>query len=105
MGAATERDDAVIGVRSTSRTFGRHSRTIIAALYGLAVILIGWSVALSGGGWPSLFGLAAFAAHLGWHVVRLDPARPDVCLALFRSNRDAGALLFCGLVADALLRA
>ncbi len=103
-GHQDQRDDAVIGVRSTSRTFGRHSRRIIAGLYVAAVVLIGWSVALSGGAWPSVVGLAAFAAHLGWQVARLDPARPEVCLALFRSNRDAGALLFAGLLADVLLR-
>jgi 4-hydroxybenzoate polyprenyltransferase len=103
-GHQDQRDDAIIGVRSTSRTFGRWSRPTIAALYGLTVVLCGVAVALCGGGWPSYGGLLAFAAHLAWQVRRLDPDGPDVCLALFKSNRDAGALFFIGLLVDALAR-
>ncbi|HMO31272.1 MAG TPA: 4-hydroxybenzoate octaprenyltransferase, partial [Enterovirga sp.] len=87
-----------------SRTFGRWSRPIIALLYAATVVLIGLAIRGAGGAWPSHAGLAAFALHLAWQVRRLDPARPDICLGLFRSNRDAGALLFAGLLADALMR-
>jgi 4-hydroxybenzoate polyprenyltransferase len=100
-GHQDQRDDAVIGVRSTSRTFGRHSRTVIAALYAAAVLLIGAAIAGAGGGWLSLIGLAAFACHLAWQIGTLDPKDPPLCLQLFRSNRDAGALLFVGLLGDA----
>lgn len=103
-GHQDQRDDAVIGVRSTSRTFGRYSRRAIAGLYAAAVALLGMAIAGAGGGWASLLGLGAFAAHLAWQVWRLDPGRPPVCLMLFRSNRDAGALLFAGLLVDALTR-
>ena len=50
------------------------------------------------------FGLLAFAAHLAWQVARLDIGDPDLCLAIFRSDRDAGLILFAGLLADAGLR-
>lgn len=103
-GHQDQRDDAVIGVKSTSRTFGAWSRTIIATLYTATVILIAIAIWGSGGSWPSYLGLAAFAGHLARQVMRLDPDRPDICLSLFLSNRDAGALLFAGLLADALLR-
>lgn len=103
-GHQDQRDDAVIGVKSTSRTFGRWSRPIIAALYGVTVVLVGVAIWGSGGASPSWLGLAAFAGHLVWQVRRLDPERPDVCLMLFRSNRDAGALLFAGLLVDAVMR-
>ena len=42
--------------------------------------------------------LAAFAAHLAWQVRRLEIGNPDLCLALFKSNRDAGLILFAGLI-------
>jgi 4-hydroxybenzoate polyprenyltransferase len=103
-GHQDQRDDAVIGIKSTSRTFGAWSRPIIAALYAGTVVLVGIAIWGVGGSWPSLAGLAAFAGHLAWQVYRLDPDRPDVCLTLFRSNRDAGALLFAGLLADAVMR-
>lgn len=103
-GHQDQRDDAVIGVKSTSRTFGRWSRPIIATLYVATVLLIGIAIRGVGGAWPSYAGLVLFAAHLAWQVRRLDPERPDVCLMLFRSNRDAGALLFAGLLLDAVMR-
>jgi 4-hydroxybenzoate polyprenyltransferase len=37
-------------------------------------------------------------------VVRLDIADPDRCLALFKSDRDAGLILFAGFLLDALVR-
>ncbi|TDR90473.1 4-hydroxybenzoate octaprenyltransferase [Enterovirga rhinocerotis] len=103
-GHQDQRDDAVIGIKSTSRTFGRHSRAIIAGLYILTVLLIGLAIWGAGGSWPSFAGLAAFTAHLAWQVRRLEPEQPAVCLRLFRSNRDAGALLFAGLLLDAVMR-
>jgi len=36
---------------------------------------------------------------------RLDIADPDLCLRLFKSNRDAGLILFAALVGDALYQA
>jgi 4-hydroxybenzoate polyprenyltransferase len=42
----------------------------------------------------------AFAAHLGWQIRRLDTADPDNCLMVFKSDRDAGLILFAGMVVD-----
>ena len=102
-GHQDQRDDAIIGVRSTSRTFGRYSRAIIAGLYAGAAGLIGLALWSAGASWPGYLGLLAFAGHLAQQVVRLDPENPALCLRLFRSNRDAGALLFFGLLLDALV--
>jgi len=49
-------------------------------------------------------GLLAFAAHLAWQIVRLDTSDPDLCLVVFKSNRDAGLILFAAMVLDAALR-
>jgi 4-hydroxybenzoate polyprenyltransferase len=64
-------------------------------------------VALASGDvrWPAWLGLAAFAAHLAWQIVRLNINDSALCLRLFKSNRDAGLLLFAGLLADAVIRA
>jgi 4-hydroxybenzoate polyprenyltransferase len=40
-----------------------------------------------------------------WQIKRLVISDPALCLKLFWSNRDAGLLLFAGLVIDAVLRA
>jgi 4-hydroxybenzoate polyprenyltransferase len=55
--------------------------------------------------WPAWLGLAAFAAHLAWQIKRLDISDPLLCKRVFHSNRDAGLLLFAGLLADAVMRA
>jgi 4-hydroxybenzoate polyprenyltransferase len=96
-------DDALIGIKSTALLFGKRTRSALAIFYGLAVVPIGVALHLAGAGWPAWFGLAAFAAHLGWQVARVEIGDPRLCLRLFKSNRDAGLLLFAGLLVSALL--
>ncbi len=97
-------DDALIGVKSTARLFGARTHLALAVFYSLAVILIGIALALAGVRWPAWLGLAAFAAHLAWQIRALDISNPALCLRIFKSNRDAGLLLFAGLLADAVMR-
>jgi 4-hydroxybenzoate polyprenyltransferase len=98
-------DDALIGIKSTALLFGARTRPALAAFYGIAVVLIAIALAASGARWPAAIGLTAFAAHLVWQIVRLDISNPALCLRIFKSNRDAGLLLFAGLLIDALMRA
>ena len=72
--------------------------------YSLAVVLIGVALALGGARWPAWIGLVAFAFHLAWQIQRLDIRDGALCLRIFKSNRDAGLLLFAGLLADAVMR-
>jgi 4-hydroxybenzoate polyprenyltransferase len=96
-------DDALIGIKSTALLFGERTRPALAIFYGLAVALIGVALHLAAARWPAWIGLAAFAAHLAWQVARIDIGDSRLCLRIFKSNRDAGLLLFAGLLASALL--
>jgi 4-hydroxybenzoate polyprenyltransferase len=98
-------DDALIGIKSTALLFGARTRTALMAFYGLAVALIGMALVLAGARWPAGIGLAAFAVHLIWQIRRLEIGDPALCLRIFKSNRDAGLLLFAGLLVDAVMRA
>jgi 4-hydroxybenzoate polyprenyltransferase len=98
-------DDALIGVKSTARLFGARTQAALVVFYSLAVILIGAALALARTGLPAWLGLAAFAIHLAWQITRLKIGDPALCLRIFKSNRDAGLLLFAGLLTDAVLRA
>ena len=98
-------DDALIGIKSTALLFGARTKPALMAFYGLAVVLIGVALTLAGAGLPAWIGLAAFAAHLVWQIRRLEISDPALCLRIFKSNRDAGLLLFAGLLADAVMRA
>jgi 4-hydroxybenzoate polyprenyltransferase len=98
-------DDALIGIKSTALLFGPRTKPMLALFYGLAVGLIGLAGGLAGAGAAFALGLTGFAGHLGWQVVRLDIDDPDRCLRLFKSNRDAGLILFVGMLANAYWRA
>ncbi|HYW60377.1 MAG TPA: 4-hydroxybenzoate octaprenyltransferase, partial [Xanthobacteraceae bacterium] len=97
-------DDALVGVKSTALLFGERTKQMLALFYGLAVALIGAAGWTAGAGPVYAVGLAAFAAHLAWQIARLDIADPDLCLVVFKSDRDAGLILFAGMVLDCAAR-
>jgi 4-hydroxybenzoate polyprenyltransferase len=97
-------DDALIGIKSTALLFGARTKPMLALFYALAVFLLGAAGLSAGGGIVFALGLCAFAVHLTWQIVRLDIANPDNCLAVFKSDRDAGLILFAALLLDAALR-
>jgi 4-hydroxybenzoate polyprenyltransferase len=97
-------DDALIGIKSTALLFGARTQRALVVFYGLAVILIGVALGFDGPGFPAWIGLAAFAGHLVWQIRRLEIGDPALCLRIFKSNRDAGLLLFAGLLVDAVMR-
>src|SRR5690242_12324638 len=95
-------DDALIGIKSTALLFGDRTKLMLAVFYTLAVALIalaGWSV---DAGLVFSVGLLAFAAHLCRQIFRLDIADPANCLLVFKSNRDAGLILFGALAIEAM---
>ena len=97
-------DDAVVGIGSTARAYGDHSVRFVGFCYAGAVVLVGLALLANAAGIVSFVALAAFAAHLGWQVAGLKLDEPALALRFFRSNRDAGLILFAGLSMDAVLR-
>ncbi len=97
-------DDALIGVKSTARLFGDATKKWLFGFQVLAVMLMALAaitaLAPQPNPVPLLVALLAawgFGMHMMWQLKRLDINDGDTCLALFRSNRDAG------LIASALL--
>jgi 4-hydroxybenzoate polyprenyltransferase len=97
-------DDALVGLKSTALLFAENTRPALAAFSAAAVILIGLAGYFAGAGIVFALGLAAFAAHLAWQIVRIDIGDPESCLRMFRANRDAGLILFVALLLDAALK-
>ena len=91
-------DDALVGVKSSARALGGNARLGVGVCYALA--LVGWGAAI----WTvrpqplALLGLLPAALHLARQVARIDPADGAQALALFRSNRSVGLLLFAGFL-------
>lgn len=87
-------DDALVGVRSSARRMGRHVRGGVAGFYIAALTF--WAAAF----WQvrpdpiALLALLPVAAHLLWQVATLAPADGANALHRFRSNRNAGFLMF-----------
>jgi len=94
-------DDLLVGIKSTALLFGEQTPTMLAGFYVAAVVLISAAGLMAGGGLIFTLGLIAFAAHLAWQVTRLDIDDPAHCLVLFKSNRDAGLILFGAMLLDA----
>jgi 4-hydroxybenzoate polyprenyltransferase len=87
-------DDEVVGIKSSARLFGAQVRLGVTICYGIAVLLLTVAAALAGAGPLAWLGVAAFALHLAWQAWRLDRRDGVLALRLFRSNRDAGLILF-----------
>ncbi len=94
-------DDVGAGIGSTAIQFGARVRGGVAALYALALGAIGAALAGAGVGPWAWAGFAGFAAHLAWQASRIRRDDTARALALFRSNRDAGLILFAGLAVQA----
>src|SRR5712671_5084840 len=94
-------DDALVGLKSTALLFAENTGPALAVFSALAVVLIGLAGYFANAGVVFALGLAAFAAHLAWQIARIDIADPESCLKMFRSNRDAGLILFVALLLDA----
>ena len=94
-------DDLLIGIKSTALLFQERTRPMLASFYSGAVLLIAAAGIMAGGGAIFIVGMLAFAAHLGWQVARIDIDDPVQCLRLFKSNRDAGLILFGAMLLDA----
>jgi 4-hydroxybenzoate polyprenyltransferase len=90
-------DDALIGVKSTALLFGAATRQWLWVFFGLTILLFAAAVVTAHAAQSrvlafvvSLGGVWAMGWHLGWQMRNLDLDDPASCLAVFRSNRDAG---------------
>jgi 4-hydroxybenzoate polyprenyltransferase len=92
-----KRDDAIVGIRSTARLFGLRTRFGVGMFYAGSAALALIAIEVAGGGAIALIGWLAYAAHLAWQVSKVEGADVATALRLFRSNRDAGLILFAGI--------
>ncbi|KAG2487418.1 hypothetical protein HYH03_013986 [Edaphochlamys debaryana] len=98
-----KKDDKVVGVKSTALLWGERSKAwfvMFAGLCGLGLAGTGWA---SGAGPAYYAGAAAMIGHLAWQIRSVDLGNGPDCMAKFVSNKEAGALLLAGIVADRLM--
>jgi 4-hydroxybenzoate polyprenyltransferase len=97
------RDDAIVGIRSTARLFGARVKLWVGVFYVASAALAITAIEAAGGGPIALIGWLAFCAHLAWQASQVEGANPATALRLFRSNRDAGLILFAGVAVQGWL--
>ena len=95
-------DDALVGVKSSARRLGAKAPLGIGICYAIAVLLWGGAIWLVRPDWLALVALAPAAIHLASQVLRADADDGELALALFRSNRTCGLLVFLGVLAVGL---
>jgi 4-hydroxybenzoate polyprenyltransferase len=98
------RDDAIVGIKSTARLFGARARLGVGLFYLLSALLAQGALLMVGAGFLAELGWAGFSAHLLWQLASIEGASPPTALKLFRSNRDAGLILFFGIALEGWLR-
>ena len=92
-------DDALAGVKSSARRLGDKARPAVLGFYVISFALA-VAAAWAGRLGPLFLPFAGvLAIHLSRQADRVSPSDPEGALRLFRSNRDAGLILFAGLVA------
>ena len=91
-------DDALVGVKSSARRLGNRAPLGVGLFYALA--LVGWGAALwmVKPDWLALVALVPAAIHLAGQAMRADPKDGEAALALFRSNRWCGLLVFLAML-------
>jgi len=92
-------DDALAGVKSSARRLGAHAPAAVLAFY-VAFFLLALLAAFAAELGPLFLPFAGvLAIHLSWQARRTRTDDGALALRLFRSNREAGLVLFAGLVA------
>ncbi|MEM9168760.1 MAG: 4-hydroxybenzoate octaprenyltransferase [Pseudomonadota bacterium] len=91
-------DDALIGVKSSARALGAKTPAALLGFYGAAIALLTAAGLAADAPLAFFAALAAPAAHFAWQRARLDIDDGARCLAVFKSNREAGLLVLAALL-------
>ena len=96
-------DDALIGVKSTARLFGKQVKPAVAAFYVGALVL--WAIAALMVGDGRIFAplLIVPAVILGWQVATLEAKERGNALARFKANQWVGLTLTLAMLAEFFL--
>ena len=95
-------DDAPLGLKSTALMFGERTKGWLVVFYCAALALFALAGASAAIGWVYYLGLGIGGWHLMRQISRTRIDNPARCLAVFKSNRDFGVILFASLVAGTL---
>lgn len=93
-------DDALIGVKSTARLFGRRARLFVALFYAATMVLWVAAALTVGAGWPFLAGMLVVIGIFGWQIRTLQPKDPVNAMVRFRANHWVGLAFTLAILLD-----
>ena len=96
-------DDALIGVRSTARLFGKRAVLVSFCFHMGAAALVALAAMVNGSVRAGAVTALAFLGHGLWQAVRLKGSQEQDALSVFKSNSSAGAILVAGFSLAAML--
>jgi len=91
-------DDALIGVGSTALALGDKTRPFVIVCLSLTMALILTAGIMTGMTWLFYFLWVCAGLHGVWQIAVLDVDDGELCLKLFKSNRDFGLLLAAAIL-------
>jgi len=96
-------DDALIGVRSTARLFGKRAALTAFCFHLGAAALIALAAWFNDAGRIGALAALGFLTHGAWQTMRLKASGEQAALAVFKSNVWAGAIVAVGFLIAALI--
>ncbi len=101
-------DDAIVGVKSTARLFGKRVKLAITVLYAIALAIFTLATYFTFKDHlyyssPIFIGLVLGGLHMLWQVKTLKSDDGNQCLKLFHSNKQFGWIFFLAIIASQLL--
>ncbi len=96
-------DDALIGIGSTPRHFGKNATAFVGICYALAIVFMGSAFKLAQAGFIAYVGILLLILLLGRQVYMLKADDPTSALHAFRENKLAGLTVFAALVLDGII--
>ena len=98
-----KKDDVNVGIGSTALAFG-DGKTALYALSACMTTSLAAAGFCAGAGWPFYaVSVGGTAAHLGWQVGSVNLSKPQDCLQVFKSNKQLGLIVLCGILASAVV--
>jgi 4-hydroxybenzoate polyprenyltransferase len=92
-------DDALVGVKSSTRRLGSKVRPAVLGFYAVSIALAAAAGWLGGLTWAYFALLALYALRLVQQGLKVRTDDPALALRLFKSNAHAGLILVAALVA------
>ncbi len=93
-----QRDDAIVGVRSTARRFAGMPTLWLGVFSLLSVALLVVTGYLRHITWPYWIGVGCIGLYFAWQINTLKPHDAADCLWKFRANRWVGLVLFLAIL-------